>query len=69
MSRPDRIREWTYEFDPSGLELLRRAIEHVQAGRTSVDLDHGAASAAGQDALGVGSSAVAAVLSSGPGPA
>ncbi len=30
-SRPDRIREWLYEFDPSGLELLRRAIEHVQA--------------------------------------
>jgi len=28
-SRPDRIRPWTYDFDPSGLELLRRAIEHV----------------------------------------
>jgi len=28
-SRPERIRPWTYEFDPSGLELLRRAIEHV----------------------------------------
>jgi DNA-binding transcriptional regulator YhcF (GntR family) len=25
----DRIRPWSYEFDPSGLELLRRAIEHV----------------------------------------
>ena len=25
----DRIRQWSYEFDPSGLELLRRAIEHV----------------------------------------
>ena len=25
------IRPWTYEFDPSGLELLRRAIEHVAA--------------------------------------
>ena len=33
MGRPERIREWTYEFDPSGLELLRRAIEHVQASR------------------------------------
>ena len=28
-SRPERVRSWTYEFDPSGLELLRRAIEHV----------------------------------------
>jgi hypothetical protein len=33
MGRPERIREWAYEFDPSGLELLRRAIEHVQAAR------------------------------------
>ena len=28
-SRPERIRSWTYEFDPSGLELLRRAIENA----------------------------------------
>jgi DNA-binding transcriptional regulator YhcF (GntR family) len=28
-SRPERIRPWTYDFDPSGLELIRRAIEHV----------------------------------------
>jgi DNA-binding transcriptional regulator YhcF (GntR family) len=34
-SRPERIRLWAYEFDPSGLELLRRAIEHVQATRAS----------------------------------
>jgi DNA-binding transcriptional regulator YhcF (GntR family) len=33
MHDPDRIRPWTYEFDPSGLELLRRAIEHVAAER------------------------------------
>jgi GntR family transcriptional regulator len=33
LSRPDRIRPWTYDFDPSGLELLRRAIEHVAATR------------------------------------
>jgi GntR family transcriptional regulator len=33
-SRRERIRPWTYEFDPSGLELLRRAIEHAQAGRS-----------------------------------
>ena len=32
-SRPERIRSWTYEFDPSGLELLRRAVEHVIATR------------------------------------
>ncbi|HXG40403.1 MAG TPA: GntR family transcriptional regulator [Candidatus Limnocylindrales bacterium] len=31
--RPERIREWTYEFDPSGLELLRRAIESVARSR------------------------------------
>ncbi len=29
--RPERFREWTYEFDPAGLELLRRAIERVAA--------------------------------------
>ena len=33
LSKPDRIRPWTYDFDPSGLELLRRAIEHVTAAR------------------------------------
>lgn len=32
-AHPDRIREWMYEFDPSGLELLRRAIERVQVER------------------------------------
>jgi GntR family transcriptional regulator len=32
-SRPERIRSWTYEFDPSGLELLRRAIEHAASVR------------------------------------
>ena len=32
-TRPDRIRPWTYDFDPSGLELLRRAIDHVAATR------------------------------------
>ena len=32
-SRRDRIRPWTYDFDPSGLELLRRAVEHVAATR------------------------------------
>ena len=31
--RPERIRQWSYEFDPSGLEFLRRAIEHVAASR------------------------------------
>jgi DNA-binding transcriptional regulator YhcF (GntR family) len=33
LTRPERIRPWTYDFDPSGLELLRRAIEHVAAAR------------------------------------
>ena len=31
--RPERHAPWTYEFDPSGLELLRRAIEHAFANR------------------------------------
>jgi len=29
LSRPGRIRPWSYEFDPAGLELLRRAVDHV----------------------------------------
>ena len=33
MHDEDRIRQWSYEFDPAGLELLRRAIEHVAAER------------------------------------
>jgi len=31
--RPERLREWTYELDPAGFELLRRAIERVDAMR------------------------------------
>src|SRR6476660_2432129 len=31
--RPERLRQWSYEFDPAGLELLRRGIEHVTASR------------------------------------
>jgi DNA-binding transcriptional regulator YhcF (GntR family) len=30
---PERLRSWTYEFDPSGLEMLRRAVDHVRATR------------------------------------
>jgi DNA-binding transcriptional regulator YhcF (GntR family) len=33
LQRPERVRPWTYEFDPAGLEILRRAIEHASAGR------------------------------------
>src|SRR6185295_7184140 len=33
MHRPERIRPWTYEFDPAGLELLRQKVAHVAAGR------------------------------------
>lgn len=40
LSRPERIREWTYDFDPSGIELLRRAIEHVQAARGADGVTH-----------------------------
>jgi DNA-binding transcriptional regulator YhcF (GntR family) len=34
LDRPDRVRPWTYEFDPAGLELLRRAIEHAASARS-----------------------------------
>src|SRR5215212_9307026 len=30
-ARPERLRQWSYEFDPSGLELLRRSIENVRS--------------------------------------
>ncbi|HET7031103.1 MAG TPA: GntR family transcriptional regulator [Candidatus Limnocylindrales bacterium] len=33
--RPERVRQWSYEFDPSGLELLRRSIEHAMATRSA----------------------------------
>lgn len=36
MSRPERVRRWTYEFDPAGLEILRRAIDHAAAERTEL---------------------------------
>ncbi len=39
LQRPERIREWQYEFDPSGLELLRRSIEHVLASRREPSSD------------------------------
>src|SRR3954449_11595828 len=31
--RPERLREWTYEFDPAGFELLRRALDRIVAMR------------------------------------
>jgi DNA-binding transcriptional regulator YhcF (GntR family) len=33
--RSERIREWTYDLDPAGLELLRIAIESVRASRAA----------------------------------
>jgi DNA-binding transcriptional regulator YhcF (GntR family) len=33
LSHPERVRPWTYEFDPAGLDHLRRAVEHVAAAR------------------------------------
>ncbi len=33
LQRPARVRQWGYQLDPSGLELLRRAIEQVQSTR------------------------------------
>jgi GntR family transcriptional regulator len=34
-TNPERLRRWTYEFDPSGLEILRRAVDHVRAARSA----------------------------------
>ena len=34
-SRPERIRAWAYEFDASGLELLRRSIAYARAVRSA----------------------------------
>lgn len=31
--RQERIREWTYDLDPAGLELLRRAVDRIRAAR------------------------------------
>ena len=33
LQRPERVRPWSYEFDPAGLELLRRSIERVSTAR------------------------------------
>ena len=33
--RPERIRRWSYEFDASAYELLRRAIDRAQRARES----------------------------------
>ena len=33
VQRPERVRQWSYDFDPAGLELLRRAIERASAAR------------------------------------
>jgi DNA-binding transcriptional regulator YhcF (GntR family) len=40
--RPERIRQWSYEFDPAGLEFLRRAVEHVIATRRTEAVAAGA---------------------------
>jgi DNA-binding transcriptional regulator YhcF (GntR family) len=33
LDRPERVRQWSYDFDPAGLELLRRAIERLRSAR------------------------------------
>ncbi|TAL07620.1 MAG: GntR family transcriptional regulator [Chloroflexota bacterium] len=33
LKHPDRVRPWSYEFDPAAIEHLRRAIEHVISAR------------------------------------
>ena len=40
--RPERIRRWSYEFDPSGLELLRRSVEYIAAARRTEAVGSGA---------------------------
>ncbi len=37
--RPERLREWTYEFDPAAFELLRRAIERIDVARAAAAAD------------------------------
>jgi hypothetical protein len=48
LQRPERIRQWSYDFDPAGLEILRRAIEHVVASKP--DAVKGAEALKGADA-------------------
>jgi DNA-binding transcriptional regulator YhcF (GntR family) len=47
--RPERLREWTYEFDPAGFELLRRAIERV--GGDEVEGDEGEGGVGGDEGV------------------
>jgi len=49
---PERVRRWSYEFDPAGLELLRRSIEHVVATRAEAVPDD--AAIAREEALAAG---------------
>jgi DNA-binding transcriptional regulator YhcF (GntR family) len=37
LRNPERVRQWSYEFDPAGLEILRRAIDHAAAERAAAD--------------------------------
>ena len=48
--RPERLREWTYEFDPAGLELLRRAIERVGGDTPDGDTPEGEGVGVGEGA-------------------
>jgi len=41
-SRAERIRRWSYDFDPSGLELLRRAVEPIATARRTEAIPAGA---------------------------
>jgi GntR family transcriptional regulator len=51
LQRPERIRQWSYEFDPAGLELLRRAVERASSARRgSAASGSGAGTEAGSDA-------------------
>ncbi len=38
-SRPERIREWAYDLDAAGLELLRLAIDRVRVARLAASED------------------------------
>jgi DNA-binding transcriptional regulator YhcF (GntR family) len=49
VQRPERVRPWTYEFDPAGLEHLRRAIDAAVARRRPVSGGKPAAGAAAQE--------------------
>jgi DNA-binding transcriptional regulator YhcF (GntR family) len=51
-SRPERIRPWSYDFDPAGIELLRRAVERIQSDRQAALQPYAPVATHGEPSLG-----------------